>query len=403
MKWIGTKATSRACAATLLLGVLGLAGHAVHGQSTVYDYQVPASGYDSVGNLTSSVDSVNGAWSMQYDSLNRFGSASGQSGHFAGYAISEQYDSFGNRLAQAVTFNGAPTQQTTSAVYDGSAGGQTCPHPGSNRFCATSLNGRLPDDASLGMENGYDAAGNLLSDGVNYFRYDAEGRLCASYSTIASGYTQYVYDAEGNRVAKAAATSFTCPGAAPPPASAVKAKYLLGPSGEQITELDGGNNWVHTNVYAGGALLAVYSPGGLHFPISDPLSTARIEVLSTGLGAGQVDQQCYSLPFGDGQFCDGGDATEHHFTGKERDNESGLDYFGTRYYGSNMGRFSSPDPSNWGVDFYYPQSWNKYAYVAIILFRQLTLMAFGYSGLMRLSSTMLSRSFQGTASDSEKC
>lgn len=31
------------------------------------------------------------------------------------------------------------------------------------------------------------------------------------------------------------------------------------------------------------------------------------------------------------------------FTGKERDNESGLDYFGARYYSSVIGRFSSPD------------------------------------------------------------
>jgi RHS repeat-associated protein len=30
-------------------------------------------------------------------------------------------------------------------------------------------------------------------------------------------------------------------------------------------------------------------------------------------------------------------------TGKERDTESGLDYFGFRYYGSSMGRFMSPD------------------------------------------------------------
>jgi len=33
----------------------------------------------------------------------------------------------------------------------------------------------------------------------------------------------------------------------------------------------------------------------------------------------------------------------HHFTGKERDSESGNDYFGARYYASSMGRFFSPD------------------------------------------------------------
>ena len=30
-------------------------------------------------------------------------------------------------------------------------------------------------------------------------------------------------------------------------------------------------------------------------------------------------------------------------TAKERDAESGLDYFGARYYGSALGRFTSPD------------------------------------------------------------
>jgi RHS repeat-associated protein len=54
----------------------------------------------------------------------------------------------------------------------------------------------------------------------------------------------------------------------------------------------------------------------------------------------------------------------YKFTGKERDAESGLDYFGARYYGSSMGRFMSPDPTG----LYYanpanPQSLNLYSYV----------------------------------------
>ena len=36
----------------------------------------------------------------------------------------------------------------------------------------------------------------------------------------------------------------------------------------------------------------------------------------------------------------------HHFTGKERDTESGNDYFGARYYASTMGRWLSPDRLN---------------------------------------------------------
>jgi RHS repeat-associated protein len=50
------------------------------------------------------------------------------------------------------------------------------------------------------------------------------------------------------------------------------------------------------------------------------------------------------------------------YTGKERDTESGNDYFNARYMASSMGRFLSPDPSNLSVDFWLPQTWNRYTY-----------------------------------------
>ena len=50
------------------------------------------------------------------------------------------------------------------------------------------------------------------------------------------------------------------------------------------------------------------------------------------------------------------------YTGKERDQESGNDYFDTRYYGSSMGRFLSPDDPFMGQDEQDPQSWNLYSY-----------------------------------------
>jgi RHS repeat-associated protein len=50
-------------------------------------------------------------------------------------------------------------------------------------------------------------------------------------------------------------------------------------------------------------------------------------------------------------------------TGKERDAESGLDYFGARYYGSALGRMTSPDPhSGTMLHVINPQRWNMYAY-----------------------------------------
>jgi RHS repeat-associated protein len=64
-----------------------------------------------------------------------------------------------------------------------------------------------------------------------------------------------------------------------------------------------------------------------------------------------------------------GPGTNHYkFTGKERDTESGLDYFGARYYSNALGRFITPD---WAAkaaavpyaEFADPQSLNLYSYV----------------------------------------
>ncbi|HWE84623.1 MAG TPA: RHS repeat-associated core domain-containing protein [Terracidiphilus sp.] len=56
--------------------------------------------------------------------------------------------------------------------------------------------------------------------------------------------------------------------------------------------------------------------------------------------------------------------TPHCITGKERDTESGNDYFKYRYYASSMGRWLSPDPSGLThADLGNPQSLNLYNYV----------------------------------------
>ena len=75
------------------------------------------------------------------------------------------------------------------------------------------------------------------------------------------------------------------------------------------------------------------------------------------------------------------DGVRQQFTGKERDGETGLDYFGARYYSSSQGRFTSPDelqstspefallgkghPTRQALptaDLTNPQSLNKYQY-----------------------------------------
>jgi RHS repeat-associated protein len=51
------------------------------------------------------------------------------------------------------------------------------------------------------------------------------------------------------------------------------------------------------------------------------------------------------------------------FAGKERDVETGLDYFGARYYASRTGRFTTVDPAlDIEAALVDPQRWNRYAY-----------------------------------------
>jgi RHS repeat-associated protein len=58
----------------------------------------------------------------------------------------------------------------------------------------------------------------------------------------------------------------------------------------------------------------------------------------------------------------GADSTRQKFTGKERDDETGLDYFLARYYSNTQGRFTSVDPENAGAVPDLPQTWNGYSY-----------------------------------------
>ena len=113
------------------------------------------------------------------------------------------------------------------------------------------------------------------------------------------------------------------------------------------------------------------SGAGVQWLVSDQLGTPRIVLDLTGSQA-NVKRHDY-LPFGEelvvpiggrsvAQGYSGGDGVRQQFTSKERDTETGLDYFGARYYSSVQGRFTGVDPENAGAFISYPQSWNGYAY-----------------------------------------
>ena len=119
-------------------------------------------------------------------------------------------------------------------------------------------------------------------------------------------------------------------------------------------------------VYDGmGALameLAANSTGaGISYLTADQLGSTRVVTGQDGAA-----RECFDyLPFGQelNWPCGQSGGTRVRFTGKERDSETGLDYFLARYYSGAQGRFTSADAplvDQWEQD---PQSWNLYSYV----------------------------------------
>jgi RHS repeat-associated protein len=90
---------------------------------------------------------------------------------------------------------------------------------------------------------------------------------------------------------------------------------------------------------------------------------------------GNVVERADYLPYGEDRLRieeNGVPETDYKFTGKEKDDETGLYYYGARYYDSGTGRFTSYDPLLLNIDgmtqdernefLSNPQNFNGYAY-----------------------------------------
>ena len=102
----------------------------------------------------------------------------------------------------------------------------------------------------------------------------------------------------------------------------------------------------------------------MFYYFSDHLKTASAITDS----AGNIKAESDYYPWGGELQFVNNDSNHYKFTGKERDSETGLDYFGARYYSNGLGRFITPD---WAAkatavpyaEFADPQSLNLYSYV----------------------------------------
>lgn len=241
-----------------------------------------------------------GSQTYTYDGVNRLQTAT------EGTAWNQiyDYDQFGNRAVRSSSQyipNPTLTPQSANAT-DFSAFDQT-----KNQIKST-----------LGFQ--YDSAGNQTGDpntGPNNIVYDAENRQVSYTRSSATGYG---YDGEGHRVTKTTGGATTV--------------FVYNIAGQLIAEYGG----TATNV-------------GTSYLTADSLDSTRVV---TDKNQGMIARHDY-IPFGEELPAGMGsrtvalgyvttDDTSQRFTQKERDSESGLDYFGARYYSSSQGRFTSTDP-----------------------------------------------------------
>ncbi|MBI4359970.1 MAG: RHS repeat-associated core domain-containing protein [Candidatus Jacksonbacteria bacterium] len=107
---------------------------------------------------------------------------------------------------------------------------------------------------------------------------------------------------------------------------------------------------------------------GTYYNVGDHLGSASVALDSLG----NVVQSMDYLPFGSERVNEKSDSFETRFTytDQERDDESGLLYYGARYYHPVIGRFTQPDPvvmnigsKEFAMALQNPQLLNPYAYV----------------------------------------
>jgi len=190
---------------------------------------------------------------------------------------------------------------------------------------------------------GYDAAGNLTSDGLQTFTYDATGQQ--TYAS-ATGLTQN-YDGDGLRVKKTE--------------SGVTNYYLRSSvlGGQVVAEMNSSGTWTRGYVYQGGSLLAVQQSNAVYWMHEDPVTKSKRVTDSSGAVVSTIELDPWG---GDTARSNNSAFQPRKYTSYERDANGGDEAMFRRYNRSNS-RFDQPDPYDGSYDLADPQSFNRYAYV----------------------------------------
>ncbi len=353
--------------------------------------------YDAAGRITSlsqqlaqpadadpaqsTIASANVRWTVGYDPVGRITSFSTN-----GNAAEFRYDANGNRTSSSQTLNG----RTTSRSYEVDSG--------SNRLMGFS---QTMGSATTKVSYGYNANGDMTSDGLRRLTYDAEERLSAvtTGATDTSPTTRYAHNALGERVFKTEALFPAAEGDegdpgfmqgligyfsklwTPSAADAEKLGFafmydeegtLLSETGTGGANSTGSTQHIYLPTRDGPMPIATVINGAIYAVHSDHLNTPR---RLTDSQRQMVWQWPYSA-FGEdmptharNRFANL-EATPNpgktnisevvynlRYPGQYFDKESGLFYNGFRTYCSTCGRYTQADPI--GLD----GGWNRFSYV----------------------------------------
>ena len=300
------------------LGATGNAGTIASINYSYYDVAVNQSAdltknNGKVGQMSSTILGSTEVVNYKYDSLNRLINA--YTNDTSQWGLAFDYDGFGNRLSQTVTQGSAPPMTMSIDQTTNRAGGT------------------------------FDANGNLTNNGTFAMTYDVENRM------LAAGSDNYDYAPDNKRVYKMAGQGN----------NQVESVYYYSGSKKLATYQvvyytpQGTNQPTRfffrltgANVYFGGKL--VQSEG-------TPVVTDR---LGSVVWDGAKGAHRY-FPYGEERTSTTNESSK--FGTYFRDATTGLDYAVNRYFSSQHGRFTSPDPFRGSGHTANPGSWNRFAYV----------------------------------------
>jgi RHS repeat-associated protein len=294
------------------------------------------------------------------------------------------YDAVGNRTSldiagvESISYGYDKVYRLTNVEYDNSEGNSVFSydavgnrtqfkypyanveyyyHPNSNQLDYLRFNQHGKIDYT------FDENGNLIQEEylkgkeaakLTNYTYDAEDRLIQIRSpylpvpnldtpAVQDTVTNMTYDGNGNRVKKKSKAGTTL--------------YHHDMANNVLCETDGKGKSKGYFIYANGQRICRIDPQGrMFFYHNDVLGSPALITDEDG----KITQRYLFEPFGSILASKGKNDNHFTFTGKEYDLESGLFYFGARYYDPKIGRFITEDLAE--PDYENPQSLNRYIY-----------------------------------------